>query len=97
MTDGAVELQKPEAGSIEEHERPLSTASASIHSWFSEAAGRYMQVLPSLVQAVLQSPCHALRCQVWLPLPQAGGEIDGGDGGGGDGGGEGGRGGGWLP
>ena len=51
-----------------------------------------MQVLPSLVQAVLQSPCHALRCQVWLLLPQAGGEIDGGDGGG-----EGGRGGGWLP
>jgi hypothetical protein len=47
-----------------------------------------MQVLPSLVQAVLQSPSHALRTHVWLPLPQAGGETAGGvRGGGGVGGG----------
>ena len=39
-----------------------------------------MQVLPSLVQAVLQSPSHALRYQLWLPLPQAGGEGGGQDG-----------------
>jgi len=54
-----------------------------------------MQVLPSLVQVVVQSPSHALRYQLWLPLPQAGGEPLGGggdglgglgDGGGGDGG-----------
>ena len=68
---------------VEAHERPLSTASASIHPWFFEAAGWDMQVLPSLVQAVLQSPSHALRTQVWLPLPQAGGETAGGGVGGG--------------
>ena len=70
---------------VETHERPLSTASASIHPWFFEAAGWDMQVLPSLVQAVLQSPSHALRTQVWLPLPQAGGETAGGIHGGSDG------------
>eukprot|EP00964_Phaeocystis_antarctica_P026635 scaffold15011_cov61-Phaeocystis_antarctica.AAC.1 len=74
-------------GSVEEHEKPLSTASAWTHASFFEAAGWRMQALSQL-------PPYALRTQVWLPPPQAGGEGGGGEGGGGDGGGGNGEGGG---
>ena len=52
---------------------------------FLEASGVRMQFIPSLAQALLQSPANELRTQRWLPPPQAattspGGE-DGGDGG----------------
>ena len=73
-----------------EHDKPLSTASASMQARFLVAAwGRMLQVMPWLVQALVQSPANALRNQRWLPPPQAGG--GGGDGG--DGGGDGGEGG----
>ena len=61
---------------------------------FLEAGGARMQLVPSLAQALLQSPANELRTQWWLPPPQAATTIPGEDGGdGGDGGGEGGEGG----
>ena len=83
-----------------EHEKPKAAASALMQALFLEAGGgMVLQLIPSLAQALLQSPANELRNQWWLPPPQAattgpGGE-DGGEGGdGGDGGGEGGDGGG---
>ena len=55
---------------------------------FLEAGGARMQLIPSLAQALLQSPANELRNQRWLPPPHAATTIPGGDGGdGGDGGG----------
>ena len=57
---------------------------------FLEAGGARMQLIPSLAQALLQSPANELRAQRWLTPPQAATTIPGEDGG--DGGGEGGDG-----
>ena len=60
---------------------------------FLEAGGgMVLQLMPWLVQALLQSPAYELRAQRWLPPPQAATTIPGG-GGGGELGGEGGKGG----
>ena len=59
---------------------------------FLEAGGARMQLIPSLAQALLQSPANELRAQRWLPPPHAATTVPGEDGG--DGGGEGGDGGG---
>ena len=62
---------------------------------FCEAGGgMVLQLIPWLVQALLQSPAIELRTQRWLPPPQAATTIPGGElGGEGDAGGEGGEGG----
>ena len=57
---------------------------------FLEASGARMQFIPSLAQALLQSPANELRTQRWLSPPHAATTIPGEDGG--DGGGEGGDG-----
>jgi len=65
---------------------------------FLEAGGARMQLIPSLAQALLQSPANELRNQRWLNPPHAATTTPGGGGGklggdGGDSGGEGGEGG----
>ena len=46
---------------------------------FLEAGGgMVLQLIPSLAQALLQSPANELRTQWWLPPPQAATTIPGG-------------------